>query len=226
MISGIYKITNKITNNFYIGSSKDIKARWRKHIRNSSNPNSKEYEYPICRAIRKYGKENFLFEVLEEVNTDDPAILIEKEQEHYDLLKPEYNQMRPDFVPTYNPTKEKREERSKMYSGEGNPFFGKKHSEETKKILSEHAKKRVGELNSFFGKKHTEETKRKIAVSNGKKVVGTDDQGREYYFDTAVDAGNWCKDLGLTKSKTPNSDILKVCKGHKKKAFTFYWRYG
>ena len=32
---GIYKITNKINNKIYIGQSKDIERRWKKHINNS-----------------------------------------------------------------------------------------------------------------------------------------------------------------------------------------------
>ncbi|AUS02988.1 HNH nuclease [Vibrio phage 2.275.O._10N.286.54.E11] len=58
-------------------------------------------------------------------------------------------------------------------SGVNNPFYGKKHTKETKKILSEKAKGRklsaehiqaikdanTGENNYFYGKKHTEETK-------------------------------------------------------------------
>lgn len=98
--------------------------------------------------------------------------------------------MVPDFVPTYNPSEEERLERSQRYSGEGNPFYGKTHSEETKKILSELAKQRTGEKNPFYGKHHTEETKRKIALKIGKPVIGTDMSGNEYHFETAVDAGN------------------------------------
>jgi hypothetical protein len=50
--------------------------------------------------------------------------------------------------------------------GEENPFYGKKHNEETRLKLSKSAKKRVGELNSFYGKKHSEETKLKISKAN------------------------------------------------------------
>ena len=31
IISGIYKITNAVTGDFYIGSSKDVKSRWSVH---------------------------------------------------------------------------------------------------------------------------------------------------------------------------------------------------
>lgn len=58
--TGIYKITNKITNKCYVGQSIDIYRRWQEHCRPSSNS-------IIGKAIRKYGKENFDFEILEEV---------------------------------------------------------------------------------------------------------------------------------------------------------------
>lgn len=40
-ISAVYKITNTITNDFYIGSSKNVKVRWIDHkkiIKESNNP--------------------------------------------------------------------------------------------------------------------------------------------------------------------------------------------
>ena len=54
---GIYKITNKLNGKVYIGQSRDIDARWRQHI------NAKD-DVLIHNAIKKYGKENFSFEVL------------------------------------------------------------------------------------------------------------------------------------------------------------------
>lgn len=65
MESGIYIIRNKINNHFYIGMSKNIQLRWRHHINESQNINSKEYEKTLYRAFRKYGIENFSFEILE-----------------------------------------------------------------------------------------------------------------------------------------------------------------
>lgn len=51
--------------------------------------------------------------------------------------------------------------------GEGNPFFNKTHSKETRKKLSDALKgKLVGEKNPFFGKTHTEEAKRKSREKN------------------------------------------------------------
>lgn len=62
---GIYKITNLINNKVYIGQSKNISKRWNAHRVRSQND-----DYPLYRAIRKYGLENFTFEVIEECNID------------------------------------------------------------------------------------------------------------------------------------------------------------
>ena len=56
-VSGIYKIENLINHKVYIGQSIDIHDRWISHI------NSKDDCY-IHRAMRKYGVENFSFEIL------------------------------------------------------------------------------------------------------------------------------------------------------------------
>jgi len=83
-ISGIYKISNKITNDCYIGSSKDIEKRWYKHTRPSAwkqCPNN-----PLYLDFQKYGLESFLFEIVEE--TDN---LKEMEQYWIEQLSPSYN---------------------------------------------------------------------------------------------------------------------------------------
>ena len=87
-ISGIYKITNTVTGDFYIGSSKDVKKRWRSHKWPSvwkKNPNKQLYK-----DMQKYGTDKFVFEILVSV---EPEQLKEKEQEFIETLKPIYNQM-------------------------------------------------------------------------------------------------------------------------------------
>ena len=85
-ISGVYKITNTITGDFYIGSSKDVKRRWREHKKPSTwkrFPNS-----PMYQDMQKYGVDKFAFEILEEVEIEK---LKEKEQKFIEILKPTYN---------------------------------------------------------------------------------------------------------------------------------------
>ena len=88
-ISGIYKITNTITGDFYIGSSKNVKQRLAQHkcpSRWNDNPNS-----PLYLDMRKYGTDKFEFQVIEEVEVDK---LKEKEQEFIEKLQPTYNSNR------------------------------------------------------------------------------------------------------------------------------------
>ena len=67
---GIYKITNNITNKAYIGQSTNITKRWQRHQKDCYDCNSSSYDYPLYRSIRKYGLDNFTFEVLEICSED------------------------------------------------------------------------------------------------------------------------------------------------------------
>lgn len=63
---GIYKITNNINGKSYIGQSVNIKKRFNAHKSAAFNPNGKNYDFPLYKAIRKYGIDSFKFEILEE----------------------------------------------------------------------------------------------------------------------------------------------------------------
>ena len=85
-ISAVYKITNTITGDFYIGSSKNVKERWTAHKCQSTwknHPNNQLYK-----DMQEYGKDKFVFEILEEVESEH---LKEKEQQFIEMLKPAYN---------------------------------------------------------------------------------------------------------------------------------------
>lgn len=68
---GIYKITNLINNKVYIGQSIEISKRWKAHISYANNKLSKEYNTSIHNAIRKYGENNFKFEIIENCRKED-----------------------------------------------------------------------------------------------------------------------------------------------------------
>lgn len=83
MKSGIYKILSKVNNRFYIGSSKNIEKRWKRHLSNLRNNN--HVNQHLQRCYNKYGKDNFIFEIIE--LCDEEELLI-REQYYLDYLKP------------------------------------------------------------------------------------------------------------------------------------------
>lgn len=86
----IYKITNKINDKIYIGKTmQSIQKRWTEHLKAAKK--SRFEKRPLYNAINKYGAENFKIEQIEECPHD---ILNERECywiEYYGSFKNGYN---------------------------------------------------------------------------------------------------------------------------------------
>lgn len=66
-ISGIYVITNQINGKQYVGLSKNCLKRWFDHYSKSYHSTKKEdKEKVLYMAMRKYGRDNFSFQIIEE----------------------------------------------------------------------------------------------------------------------------------------------------------------
>ncbi len=70
-VCGIYKVTNNINQKVYIGQSVDIYSRWNHHKSCCKNEKCHEYNTPFYRALRKYGEDNFTFEILEQCDIEE-----------------------------------------------------------------------------------------------------------------------------------------------------------
>jgi hypothetical protein len=84
---GIYKITNIITLDFYIGQSRNLKQRWAEHktqLRHNKHPNAH-----LQNAWNKYEEDSFKFTIYEIHKTIDK--LTSRENELIATLKPHYN---------------------------------------------------------------------------------------------------------------------------------------
>ena len=119
-ICAVYKITNTITGDFYIGSSKNVKNRWMSHKKPSTwnkCPNN-----PMYLDMQKYGVDKFELQILEEAEVEQ---LKEKEQQFIETLKPIYNnnnakgwdiERRKEYNRKYNKSDKCKEYRKQYYN--------------------------------------------------------------------------------------------------------------
>ena len=182
-----------------------------------------------------YVYDNFKFEILEEIETDDriEALILENKYIlKYDSFKNGYNQsegfegstlqkyskerldkMRTNMLGNTIWKGRKHTEETKKRIGNGNR--GKKVSVKTRKKLSEARKgKFLGEDNPFYGKEHTEETKSKIRKKNGKPII---------CVETSIkyDSINQCaKDMNIDRK-----GIERVLNGKYKQAKGYTFKY-
>lgn len=164
----VYRFTNKLNNKQYIGLTKNIKRRFSQHKR------AKSRSVAFCHAIRKYGFENFTFEVLKE-----NLVLKEAKELEVKLIK-EFNTLCPngynrtiggDSSVSHSPeTIKKIVAKNKLYwKTHKHPMQGKKHSFETRMKLSIATKNREhpkGKAHWNFGNKYTEEKRKLISERN------------------------------------------------------------
>ena len=101
-----------------------------------------------------------------------------KNQDRYEITAEEYEEVKVLYSKTLS--QKMSGENNMWYDvhmyGEDNPFYGKKHTEESRKKMSE-AKKDIyfGKDNPFYGKHHTEET---IEIIRAKNI------GRKYSLES------------------------------------------
>jgi len=194
----IYKTTNLINGKFYVGQ--DIK----------DNPKYFGSGTALILAIKKYGKKNFKKEILEycsnEVYMDEREIFWIKKLNATNR-KIAYNIC--EGGRTYRAMK-----------GENHPMFGKKHSEETKKIIREKRKlqkmseeqkeilrqKWLGDENP--GKNKSKETIAKISKSKKGKYKGEENPmfGRTHSEETKE---HWSKIRKGKNVGTSNPDATR-----------------
>ena len=198
--SGIYCFTNKLNNKKYIGQTICFYTRFTKHKKGISG--APKFE----NAIKKYGFKGFFFEILEYCEEN----LLNEREEYWILFHQTLNDkfgynilQRQDRIKRKKHTEESKAKMSSSQrkafpngrSGENNPFYGQKHSQESLDIIT---KKAIGKISP---------NRKPIIAYNDKEI-------KEFqYLDLAAKAFN-----GSRTSIWKAIKNQKIYKG-------FLWRY-
>jgi group I intron endonuclease len=130
----IYTIFNPQNYKFYVGQTENVKNRWSAH---KCEANADRLHYPLYKALRKYGIENFQLSVVEIIETAEEANIAE--QKWIQLLESRnpdmgYNLTAGGLVPRgWHHTEEHRRYISNLFKGKK---IGPYASEETRQKLS------------------------------------------------------------------------------------------
>lgn len=189
MYSGIYCIKNIKNNKVYIGQSSDVFSRLKKHYNNLIR--NKHINKHLQSSFNKYGSDNFEYSIICEVSVEQLDVAERTTIYMFTSTNPIFGFNKTVGGEGGTPTEETRRKISiskiGKYSGTNNPmfgktgknhpFFGRNHSEETRKKISISKSGqnhpmfgRVRESNPFFGKHHTNNTKQKLAELHSKII--------------------------------------------------------
>ena len=208
----IYQIVNDINGKIYVGKTEfSIEKRFQEHCKDYKKES--EEKRPLYAAMRKYGIEHFHISILEE--TDNPE---EKEKEWIEKLG--------SFKNGYNAT----------MGGDGKKYIDYDLVVETYKQLSN--KEAVARILGIHPKtvKYILEIKNiptvdsnNIMINQYGKIVNMYDLSHKYIqsFSTLHDAARYMINNNLTNCKlsTIRTHISEVCRGKRKTAAGFIWKF-
>lgn len=201
----IYVFKNKINNKYYVGqTTRTFTLRLQEHLRHNKTAFDK--------ALRKYGLENFVYGIIDTAKTIDDL----NKKEIYWIKQ--FNSMTPNGYNLCNGgdnTKgyhHKLISRIKMsnskkgrFKGKENPFFKKKHSNETRtrmrKAWTEERKEKLKEQH-----KVTKFYKVKVKNVETGEIFNSIKEAAEAY-------------------KIKATHITRVCKGRRKRTGGYHWEY-
>ena len=208
----IYKIINDINNKIYIGKTNfSIEKRWKEHLKTYKRENIEKR--PLYNAMNKYGIEHFHIEQIEE--TDNPE---EREKywiEYYGSFKNGYNA---------------------TIGGDGKPYIDYDlvvaTYKELKSIIDTAKKLSICEdsvKNILESKKEKIYSSEEVIKNKYGKPVNMFDLKDNYIqtFSSLREGGQFLIDNNLYKCKvsTIRQHISEVCKGKRKTAAKFKWKF-
>lgn len=199
----IYKATNQINGKVYIGQTiRTMQSRKNRHILDAYKNNDNYFH----RAIKKYGVDNFKWEVI----CICPNINSLNEQEKYYIVR--YNSKNKGYNLKSGGLNGRHSKSSKnkirlSMLGKKNHFYGKHHTKETKeKIRQDH-----------LGKKLSKKTKKKISKAGIGRIVSKETRIKIGRFNSDKIVSDKTKDklrnIALNMSDETKEKISEAMKG-------------
>lgn len=206
----IYKITNKINNRSYIGQTNNsIQERWKEHCHDCWK--ERNNNRPLYMAMRKYGVEHFVIEVIEECSEEALSIREIFWIDRYDTFRCGYNA---------------------TFGGSGKPMVDYGSVFETYMMLGENCSKTASLLGIC------PDTVSKIVKAlggctrkdHGCKRINMFSQSGEYLrtFPSSREASRFLISLNNLDAENEGgyaSHITSVCKGKRKTCQGYLWKY-
>jgi group I intron endonuclease len=187
---GVYRLQNIITGRFYIGSTKNIYARFYRHmqcLRQKIYDNER-----IKEDNEKHGKKSFIFGVVEYCDENQ---ILDREKYYFDLWQPQYN--------IFDPIKDRK---------------GFKHSENSIMKMKEARKKKIWDENEI--KEHSKRLKKAWIIrrqsSNYQEGIDKMVKGKTGHRHTEETKKRYSEmRKGITKSKEHCEKVRKAKLGTK-----------
>ena len=199
----IYQITNLINGKIYIGKTeRSVSERWREHIKDSQKEENKHR--PLYRAFNKYGLENFSIEIIEETLTPEEREIFWIEQKR-------------SFKNGYNAT----------IGGDGKPYLDYDliiaTYNELQSIRDTALKIGCNEttVSRILKNNHIQKlSSQEVNIKKFGKIVNQYDLNNNFIqsFPSVSAAADFLNKKGV-------SHITDVCKGKRKTAYGFIWRF-
>lgn len=211
----IYKITNNLNGKIYIGKTNfTIEKRWEEHCHDYQKETSQKR--PLYSAMKKYGIENFSIEEVEQLESPQQA----EDREKYWI---EYFGS---FKNGYNATT----------GGDGKAYIDYdlvvavyQQLKNQKEVALKLGISQKSVHNILMLKKQSIVSQKEIAQTNFGKCVDMFDLSNNYLrsFKSLWEAANFMVENQLTgcKVSTIKQHISEVCKGRRKTAAKYIWRF-